>query len=124
MYIMLSVVMPGDPTLKEIYIRVEGIVKDLVAETWLVLVIDGKVTSGIDVVVVISPVKSAVVLTTLPDMPTAEDVEMAAKLMHFTVYVRLLLMRSFSGQKSSLLKPRVASTAAQSWLYSVDPVRE
>lgn len=62
------------------------------------------------------------VLTTLPNMPTADEVEIAAKFIHLTVYVKLLLSKSFSGQKSSILKPWVASIAAQSWLNYLGPV--
>lgn len=40
---------------------------------------------------------SAVVFTTLPEIPTADDVEVAAKLMHFTVYVKLWFIKSVSG---------------------------
>ena len=47
-------------------------------------------------------------------MPTADDVDIAAKLLHFTVYVKLLLIRSLYGQKSSMLYPLDVSIAAQS----------
>lgn len=49
MYMILSVVIPGEPTLNDIYINVDGIVNDFVADTWLVFVIDGSVARGIDV---------------------------------------------------------------------------
>lgn len=63
-------------------------------------------------------------LTTLADIPNGEDVEVAAKFMHRTVYVKLLLTKSFSGQKSNLLNPELESIAAQSWLNYFDPVVE
>jgi hypothetical protein len=85
MYMILSVVIPGEPTLNDIYINVDGIVNDFVADTWLVFVIDGSVARGIDASVEIYPVRSAVVFTTLPDIPTAEDVDVAAKLIQRTV---------------------------------------
>lgn len=46
---ILSVVIPGEPTLNDIYINVDGIVNDFVADTWFVFVIDGSVARGIDV---------------------------------------------------------------------------
>ncbi len=58
---------------------------DFVAVIWLVWVIDGRVARAIDAVVETYPVRSAVVLTTLPDIPTADEVEMAAKLLQRTV---------------------------------------
>lgn len=51
----------------------------------MVFVIDGSVARGIDASVEIYPVRSAVVFTTLPDIPTAEDVDVAAKLIQRTV---------------------------------------
>lgn len=85
MYMTLSVVIPGDPTLNDISMKVEGIVNDFVADTWFVFVIDGRVAKGIEACVEISPVRSAVVLTTRPEMPTADEVDVAAKLIHRTV---------------------------------------
>lgn len=55
------------------------------------LVIEGRFAIVIDVVVDIYPVKSAEVLTTLADIPVGDDVEVATKLLHFTVYVRFVL---------------------------------
>lgn len=68
----------------------------------------------IDVVVEIYPVKSAEVLTTLADIPVGEDVEVATKLLHFTVYVIFVFTWSISGQNSNRLNPCEVSTAAQS----------
>lgn len=94
---------------------------DFVADTWFVLVIDGRFAIAIDAVVDIYPVKSAEVFTTLADIPVGDEVEVATKLLHFTVYVRFVLTWSISGQNSNLLNPWEVSTAAQSWLNSVDP---
>lgn len=77
--------MPGEAIEKSIYINVEGIVYFFVAETWFVLVIEGNVTIEIKLAVETYPVRSADVLTTLPEMPVADEVEVAAKLMHLTV---------------------------------------
>lgn len=85
MYIMLSVVIPGEVIVKAISMKVDGMVKDLDAETWLVLGNDGRVAKDIDAGVDNSPVRSSELLTTLPEMPTADEVVVAAKLMHLTV---------------------------------------
>lgn len=82
---MLSVVIPGEVIVKAISMKVDGMVKDLDAETWLVLGNDGRVAKDIDAGVDNSPVRSSELLTTLPEMPTADEVVVAAKLMHLTV---------------------------------------
>lgn len=69
------------------------------------LVIDGRFAIAIDAVVDIYPVKSAEVFTTLADIPVGDEVEVATKLLHFTVYVRFVLTWSISGQNSNLLNP-------------------
>lgn len=51
MYKILSVVIPGDPILNVIYMKVEGIVNDFVADIWLVFGIEVKVANEIDVAV-------------------------------------------------------------------------
>lgn len=91
-------------------------VNDFEDETWFVLGKDCKVDKAIDAGVKSYPDKSYEVFAILPEMPTADDVDIAAKLLHFTVYVKLLLIRSLYGQKSSMLYPLDVSIAAQSWL--------
>lgn len=76
---------PGEPMLKDISIKVDGMVNDFNALTWFVLGIPGKFWMARDEEVKTYPVKSADVLTTLPDIPAAEEVEVATKLLHFTV---------------------------------------
>lgn len=51
---------------------------------------EGKFAIAIDVVVEIYPVRSADVFTTLADIPVGDDVDVAMKLLHFTVYVRFV----------------------------------
>ena len=59
------------------YIKVDGTVNFLVTLIWLVFVIAGNVAKEIEAEVEISPVKSAEVLTTLPDIPVGEEVDVA-----------------------------------------------
>lgn len=50
--------------------------------------------------------------------------EVERKLMHWTVYVKLLLSKLVAGQIYKLEKPPETSTAAKSWLKSLEPVVE
>jgi hypothetical protein len=65
----------------------------------------GKGTIAKDESEEISPTKSADVFTTLADMPSGIDAEVAIKLKHFIIFVMLSFKISVFGQNYRLLKP-------------------
>lgn len=107
---------------KLISIPIEGIEKDLLKVIWAVVEATPRTGKVIPVFWLIYPVKSAEVLTIFDVILIGVGDEVERKLIHLTVYVRLLFNKFADGQSSKLENPPLTSIAAQSWLNYGDPV--
>ena len=85
MYKKLSWVIPGEITIKLIYILIEGIENDLLRVIWQVVLATPSTGNEIELVVLTSPVRSAEVFAIIALMLIGVGDEVDRKLVHLIV---------------------------------------
>jgi len=85
MYKKLSWVIPGEITIKLIYILIEGIENDLLRVIWQVVLATPSTGNEIELVVLTSPVRSAEVFAIIALMLIGVGDEVERKLVHLIV---------------------------------------